>query len=870
MPGGRGMSDDRTPSAQPGRGAAPAAAVTPAGARRLAGRTAALVAATAFAWSVFQLWIASPLPYALAGVVPLPNDTDTRAIHLAAALFLAFLGWPLRRRAPGVRVPAADWALGAAGAVAALYLAAFADSLAARPGLPTAADLAAAAVGLAVVLEASRRVLGPPLAVVALVFLAYVFLGHLAPEVVAWKGASFAKSMSHMWLTQEGVFGIALGVSTDLIFLFVLLGALLERAGAGNWFIWVAFALLGHLRGGPAKAAVVASAATGIVSGSSTANVVTTGTFTIPLMKRVGLSAEKAGAVEVASSTNGQLMPPVMGAAAFLMTEFVGIGYLEVVRHAFLPAAASYVALLYIVHLEAARAGIEGFPRRAARSRGARLLGLATAAAGAVVLSGIVYWGFGWTKGAFGGGGAWVAAALLAGAYLALLRLASRVPDLPPSGEMRELPALGPTVASGLYFLLPVLALVWCLAVERFSAGLSVFWACVLMMAVLLTHKPLKDLMRGRRAVPARCRESLRDLAGALVSGARTMVAIAVATAAAGIVVGTVTLTGIGLVMTGFIEFVSLGNVLLMLVFTAAVCLVLGMGLPTTANYVVVSSLMAPVIVSVGADNGLVVPLVAAHLFVFYFGILADDTPPVGIAAYAAAAISQGRPHPHRPPGVRLRHADGGPAVHVRLQHRAAADRGDGRAARAGGGGVRGRRHAPLRRRRPGLVRHPQPAVGVGGASSRRLHPVPARVLDGPRRPAAGAAAGGRGARRRPRRRPTGRSFASGCGERPWRARPSTGSRCCRSGLRAPAAANACAPPPASRSATTAAASSSTRSPSAARRRSRSSSSTGRSPRCCRRATARRGSGCTCRPSPSSPSSGPCSAAAPAPDARPG
>ena len=644
MPGGRGMSDDRTPSAPSARGAAPGAAVTPAGARRLAGGTAVLVAATAFAWSVFQLWIASPLPYALAGVVPLPNDTDTRAIHLAAALFLAFLAYPLRRRAPGVRVPAGDWVLGAAGAAAALYLAAFADSLAARPGLPTAADLAAAAVGLAVVLEASRRVLGPPLAVVALVFLAYVFLGHLAPEVVAWKGASFAKSMSHMWLTQEGVFGIALGVSTDLIFLFVLLGALLERAGAGNWFIWVAFALLGHLRGGPAKAAVVASAATGIVSGSSTANVVTTGTFTIPLMKRVGLSAEKAGAVEVASSTNGQLMPPVMGAAAFLMTEFVGIGYLEVVKHAFLPAAASYVALLYIVHLEAARAGIEGLPRRVACSRAARLLGLATAAAGAVVLSGVVYWGFSWTKDAFGGGGAWVAAALLAGAYLALLRLASRVPDLPPSGEMRELPALGPTVASGLYFLLPVLALVWCLTVERFSAGLSVFWACVLMIAVLLTHKPLKDLMRGRRAVPARCRDSLRDLAGALVSGARTMVAIAVATAAAGIVVGTVTLTGIGLVMTGFIEFVSLGNVLLMLVFTAAVCLVLGMGLPTTANYVVVSSLMAPVIVSVGADNGLVVPLVAAHLFVFYFGILADDTPPVGIAAYAAAAISRGDP----------------------------------------------------------------------------------------------------------------------------------------------------------------------------------------------------------------------------------
>ena len=645
------------------------------GGRRPAGRTAALIAAIAFAWSAFQLWIASPFPYTFADHLPIPNDTDTRSIHLATALFLTFLGYPLSRRAldaPPHRIPVHDWLLAALGAGAALYLTVFAEGLALRPGLPTTTDLVVAAAGLVAVLEAARRALGPPLMAIALVFLGYVFFGHLAPEVIAWKGASFAKSMSHMWITQEGVFGVALGVSTTLIFLFVLFGALLERAGAGNYFIWVAFALLGHFRGGPAKAAVVSSAMTGLISGSSTANVVTTGTFTIPLMKRVGLPAEKAGAVEVASSTNGQLTPPIMGAAAFLMIEFVGIGYVEVIEHAFLPAVISYAALVYIVHLEACKAGFEGLPRRTLRPWRLRLLRIAVALAGIVVLSGVVYYGLGWMKEAFGGATLYVAAALLAIAYLVLVRVASRFPDLPPSREIRELPEAGPVVLSGLYFVLPVVVLVWCLTVERFSPGLSVFWACAFMIVVLLTHKPLKDLMRrglmrggggrgpdgardagfdtgfaGGGAPPGaavRLRESAGDLVDGMIAGARNMVGIAVATAAAGIIIGAVTLTGIGLVMAEFVEFISLGNVLLMLVFTAVICLILGMGLPTTANYIVVSSLMAPVIVSVGADNGLVVPLIAVHLFVFYFGILADDTPPVGIAAYAASAISGGDP----------------------------------------------------------------------------------------------------------------------------------------------------------------------------------------------------------------------------------
>ena len=638
-------NDDKHPSPPLGHEAALEMAETAdTGGRQPTGKVAALIALIAFCWSVFQLWIASPFPYTFADFLPIPNNTDTRSIHLGTALFLTFLSYPLWSRSPSDRVPVYDWVLAFVGASAALYLSVFSDSLAERPGLPIAADLVVAAVGLVIVLEAARRALGPPLMVIAVVFLAYVFFGHLAPDVIAWKGASFAKSMSHMWITQEGVFGVALGVSTTLIFLFVLFGALLERAGAGNYFIWVAFALLGHFRGGPAKAAVVSSALTGIISGSSTANVVTTGTFTIPLMKRVGLPAEKAGAVEVASSTNGQLTPPIMGAAAFLMIEFVGIEYIEVIKHAFLPAVISYIALVYIVHLEACKAGFEGLPRRVVRPWHVSLIRAATTLAGIVVLSGIVYYGLGWMKEAFGGATLYIAVALLAVAYLALVRVASRFPDLPPSREIRELPETGPVVFSGLYFVLPVVVLVWCLTVERFSPGLSVFWACVFMILVLLTHKPLKTLMRGAGEPVGPFLESVRDFRDGMIAGARNMVSIAVATAAAGIIIGTVTLTGIGLVMAEFVEFISLGNIMLMLIFTAAISLILGMGLPTTANYIVVSSLMAPVIVTVGADNGLIVPLIAVHLFVFYFGILADDTPPVGIAAYAAAAISGGNP----------------------------------------------------------------------------------------------------------------------------------------------------------------------------------------------------------------------------------
>ncbi|MGB0721337.1 MAG: TRAP transporter permease, partial [Gammaproteobacteria bacterium] len=369
-----------------------------------------------------------------------------------------------------------------------------------------------------------------------------------------------------------------------------------------------------------------------------------TGTFTIPLMRKTGFPAEKAGAVEVASSTNGQLTPPVMGAAAFLMIEFVGISYIEVIKHAFLPAIISYIALVYIVHLEASKAGMEGLPRQVKRTFLQALLSFATVIVAMVVLSAGMYYGLGWTKDVAGDATPWIAAGVFAVAYLFLLKVSTKYPDLPTIDTIEELPPVGPVAKSGFYFLLPVVVLVWCLTVERLSPGLSAFWGTVAMIAVLLTHKPLKDMMRGDSHQIERWIEGLVDLKEGLTAGARNMISIGIATATAGLIVGTVSLTGIGFAMTEFVEFISGGNLMLMLLFTAGISLLLGMGLPTTANYIVVSSLMAPVIVSLGAEAGLIVPLIAVHLFVFYFGILADDTPPVGLAAYAAAAISGGDP----------------------------------------------------------------------------------------------------------------------------------------------------------------------------------------------------------------------------------
>jgi len=612
------------------------------GGRRPSGATAQILIYSALIWSIFQLWYASPLPF-MFNVFVL-NDTEARAIHLAFAVFLSYMAFPARKNSPRTYVPYQDWLFALVGAFCAAYLFLFYRELADRPGAPTQFDVAVGVVGMILLLEATRRALGPPLMIVAAIFMIYTFGGSHMPDVISHQGASLNKGMSHYWLTTEGVFGVALGVSTSMVFLFVLFGSLLEQAGAGNYFIRVAFAMMGHMRGGPAKAAVVSSALTGMISGSSIANVVTTGTFTIPLMKKVGFSAEKAGAVEVASSTNGQLTPPIMGAAAFLIVEYTGIPFVEVIKHAFLPAIISYIALVYIVHLEAVKANMQGMERVHKLGFKGGLIG----ALSVFIVLGALIWLMppllSWTKDIAGPATGWVVATVLAIAYVALVKFASNYPELDTSHEINELPKIGPTVKVGLYYLLPVVVLVWCLTVERMSPGLSAFWATVFMIIVVITQKPLMAYFRGSTDGDHSLNKGVSDLFDGLVSGARNMIGIGVATAAAGIIVGTVTLTGIGLVMTEAVEFVAGDSIMVMLILTAVISLILGMGLPTTANYIVVSTLMAPVIVTLGAQNGLVVPLIAVHLFVFYFGILADDTPPVGLAAFAAAAISGGDP----------------------------------------------------------------------------------------------------------------------------------------------------------------------------------------------------------------------------------
>jgi TRAP transporter 4TM/12TM fusion protein len=670
---------------------------------------AGFIAAVAFIWSCFQVWIASPLPYELGfGVF---NSGESRSIHLSFAVFLGYLIFPALRRSPRSYIPVQDWILAVVAACSAFYLYAFNEELSQRPNNLITQDIVVACIGVVLLLEATRRALGPPLMVVAIVFLGYTFLGPYAPGILAWKGASFQAVTYHQWISSEGVFGIALGVSTDMVFLFVLFGALLEGAGAGNYFIKVAFALMGHLRGGPAKAAVVASASTGLISGSSIANVVTTGTFTIPMMKRVGFTPEKGGAVEVASSVNGQIMPPVMGAAAFLMVEYTDTPYVEVVKHAFLPALISYIALVYIVHLEAVKQKMPTLPRSSEQKPGkwallsplATLVILAGVAVGfyavaelwlalqsngmrllfvvlAILAQFLVYFGF--TKSTSGdvrkyaisvgmvvlinavilSFGAffvinmlrewneamtpYVVAVLILAIYVGLIWFCSRYPDLEmddPNAPVVKLPQPGPTIKSGLHFLLPVVLLIWCLMVERLSPPLAAFWAVAFMIFILLTQRWLFAFFR-RQNLGGTLRDGLKDFTAAMITGARNMVGIGIATATAGIIVGAVSQTGVGLVLAELVEILSFGNILLILILTAILSLILGMGLPTTANYIVVSSLLAPVIVALGQQNGLIVPLIAVHLFVFYFGIMADVTPPVGLASFAAAAVSGGDP----------------------------------------------------------------------------------------------------------------------------------------------------------------------------------------------------------------------------------
>src|SRR5688500_8640414 len=609
------------------------------GGRAAGGIAGGLIFAVAVAWSLFQLWYASPLPFEFGWAIL--NDTEARSLHLGVAMLLGFLCYPFIKNQRS-RIPAFDWILALAGCFAGAYFLLFYAELATRPGIPTLRDIIIASAGIVLLLEATRRAVGLPMTILALLFLAYIMLGRYLPDVIAHKGASWDRMLTHQWLTTEGVYGVALGVSAGYIFIFVLFGSMLDRAGAGNYMMQVSFALLGHLRGGPAKVAVVSSALNGLISGSSVSNVVTGGIFTIPLMTKAGYGGIKAGAIETASSVNGQIMPPVMGAAAFLMVEYVGIPYTDIVKHAFLPAVISYIALFYIVHLEALKLGLAPTAQKRRRTLSRRALGWGLGISGTIVVCSVIYFVAQAAKQMFDDVAPWILAALLAALYAYSVYVAAKCPDLPTDIDVDNpvLPDTWPTVKAGLHFLIPIGVLIWALMIEELSPALSAFWATVVLVVIMATQRPLTVFFRTRVFPLQEVKRGFAEVTHGLNDGARNMIGIAIATGTAGIIVGGITLTGLGFRMTDFVEVVSQGNVTAMLLFTAFVCLVLGLGVPTTANYILVATLMAPVIVELGAQSGLVIPLIAVHLFVFYFGIMGDITPPVGLATFAAAAIS--------------------------------------------------------------------------------------------------------------------------------------------------------------------------------------------------------------------------------------
>ncbi len=625
------------------------------GARNPQGWQRKLIPVLCFVWAIYQLYIASPLPSLLTEVTQIDffmfigNLSISRKIHLMFSLVLATMAYPLWKTAVRDRVPSYDWVLLILGSITILYMVVMDANIANRAGdfsnPQVTYDMAIAVIGIAVLTLSVYRSLGLPLVIVAGILMAYVYIGG-----GNWGGASFIKGTWHFWMQEEGIFGKPLAVSTQMIFLFVLFGAILEKAGAGSYFIKIAFALLGHFRGGPAKAAVIASALSGLYSGSSIANVVTTGTFTIPLMKRTGFTPEKAGAVEVASSTNGQLMPPVMGAAAFLIAEFTGVEYTTLLKHALIPALVSYIALVYIVHLEACKLDLKGLQKPPSTlTMAQKAIGFLTGFIGISLLFFLVYYTLGWVKVVAPGLSMVVVMAVAGVAYLVLIWLAAKRPDLvddDPEGPILELPKAGETAITGLYFLLPIIILLWSIlpTPDKLSPELSAFYATLAMIFVALTQHVIKGVIRHEGTISMNFARGVAETVAGMIAGSRNMIAIGIATAAAGVIVGSISLTGAHAMVGELVEYLSGGNLLVMLVLVAIMSLVLGMGLPTTANYLVVSSLMAPVIVALGAKSGLIVPLVAVHLFVFYFGILADDTPPVGLAAYAAAAISKGDP----------------------------------------------------------------------------------------------------------------------------------------------------------------------------------------------------------------------------------
>ena len=551
-------------------------------ARVLTGWQLQLVALVAFIWSLFQLWYASPLPFIVGFGVLI--DVPARAIHLGFALFLTFLSFPFLKRDRRKKFGLINFCLAIVAFFCTFYLLYNYEALVYRNGIlltheinifgrqfnfPT--ELILGMVGILLLLESTRRAIGTPLVIVALIFLLYSIFGQSMPEMISHQGLSLKRLVGYHWFGGEAIFGIPISVSVSFVFLFVLFGSMLDFAGGGRYFLSLALALVGKFRGGPAKASILASGLTGMISGSSIANVVTTGTFTIPIMKKTGFPAVKAGAIEVAASVNGQIMPPIMGAAAFIIAEMLGITYFQVITHAFIPAIIIYLSLFWISDLEASKLGLKGM-------------------------------------------------------------------------DKNEIPELGKTFRSGIHFLIPIALLIYLLIIKRWTAGSAVFYSILAMMAIMIIQKIDFKNFSSTSLLLRQIGDGFKDIARGMIRGAVNMTNVAIAIGTAGIIVGAVGSTGLSNYMIEVVEIISRGNIIILLFMVMVLCLILGLGLPTTANYLVVAALMANVIVEIGGASGIILPIIAVHLFVFYFGLMADVTPPVGLAAYAAAAISRADP----------------------------------------------------------------------------------------------------------------------------------------------------------------------------------------------------------------------------------
>lgn len=501
------------------------------------------------AFCVFQLYAT------LSGAI---TAQVLRATHLAFVQLLGFLLFPATKKMPRNTLPLYDVILGLIGAAAWMYISVNFDSLARRAGMYTPIDIAVGVVGIVILLESCRRIVGLPILIIASCFILYAFAGPYLPGFLNHRGYSFERVVSHLFYNTEGIMGTPLGACATFIFLFILFGSLLEKTGIGQFFIDICNAIAGGASGGPAKVAVLTSALEGTVSGSSVSNTVGSGSFTIPMMKKLGYKPEFAAAVEAAASTGGQIMPPIMGAAAFLMAESLGIPYLNVAKAAIIPAILYFSGIFISVHLEAKKLGLKGMNKS-------------------------------------------------------------------------ELPRFLPLLLKKGYLILPLGAIIFFLVSGKtatYSALMGIVFSTGLGIATSIV-----DILQGNKA-----RFDIKDIIETLTNAARNIVSVAIACGMAGIIIGVVTLTGLGLKLGAGLISISGGIKLLTLLFTMLSSLILGMGAPTTANYLITSTITAGALIMLGIE-----PL-AAHMFAFYFGIIADITPPVALAAIAGSAIAKSKP----------------------------------------------------------------------------------------------------------------------------------------------------------------------------------------------------------------------------------